>query len=96
MTCRSRYAGRGYYLVMEFVDGVTLAAGDGGRWVRSIGGLAFGVAAIGGIPRAALDLSAETMQWLSLAAWGLVTAVVTAAVVCLVVWFRDVERNARE
>ena len=92
---QKRYAGRGYYLVMEFVDGVTLRQAMAGGGF-AIGGLAFGVAAIGGIPRAALDLSAETMQWLSLAAWGLVTAVVTAAVVCLVVWFRDVERNARE
>jgi predicted Ser/Thr protein kinase len=43
----------------------------------AIGSLAFGIVATGALPLAAIDLSDRTMRWLTLAAWALVTALVT-------------------
>lgn len=53
------------------------------------GALAFGVLATGASAGSMLDLSTQTMQWASLAAWALATAVVTAIVAGLIVWWRD-------
>ena len=78
--------------------GLFLAMGGIAFGGFAVGSLAFGaVGAVGVLPLTMLDPSAETMQWLSLAAWGLSTAVVTAGVVGLVISLGDAaEPNAGE
>ena len=55
----------------------------------AVGARAVGVVATGVHPTSLLDVPAGDMQWLSLAAWGLATAVVTGLVAGLILWFRD-------
>ncbi len=77
--------------------GLLLAIGGVAFGGFAVGGLAIGMAATGALPRAALDVPPETMQRLSLAAWGLVTALVTAVVAGLAVWWKDAaDRNAEK
>ena len=76
----------GLISVSGFSVGLLLALGGVAIGGFAIGSLAFGVAATGVLPFSALDVAPETMQWLSLAAWGLVTAVVTIGVAGLVMF----------
>ncbi len=68
--------------------GLLLAIGGMALGGFAAGGLAVGVVATGASATRLLDLSADTMQWASLAAWGLATAVVTAIVAGLVIWWQ--------
>ena len=69
--------------------GLLLAAGGLAAGVFAAGGLSFGVVATGFRARALLDLSPAAMQWVSFAAWGLLTAVVALIVAGLVIWWQD-------
>ena len=69
--------------------GLLLAIGGMAFGGFAAGALAFGVVATGASAGSMLDLSTQTMQWASLAAWALATAVVTAIVAGLIVWWRD-------
>ncbi len=69
--------------------GLLLAIGGMAFGGFAAGALAFGVVAAGASTRSMLDVSNQTMQWASLAAWALATAVVTIIVVGLIVWWRD-------
>ncbi len=69
--------------------GLLLAIGGMALGGFAAGALAFGVVATGASAGSMLDLSTQTMQWASLAAWALATAVVTAIVAGLIVWWRD-------
>ncbi len=69
--------------------GLLLAIGGMAVGGFAAGALAFGVAATGASAGSMLDLSTQTMQWASLAAWALTTAVVTAIVAGLIIWWRD-------
>ena len=71
--------------------GLLLAIGGMAFGGFAVGALAFGVVATGATAGSMLDLSTQTMQWASLAAWALATAVVTAIVAGLIVWWRDAE-----
>ena len=79
----------GLISVSGFSVGLLLAIGGVATGGFAIGSLAFGVVATGVLPFSALDVSPETMQRLSLAAWGLTTAVVTMGVAGLVVVLKD-------
>ena len=68
--------------------GLLLAIGGMALGGFAAGGAAFGVVAIGGHARPLLNLSAEAMQWVSLAAWGLSAAAVTALVAAFVIWWQ--------
>ncbi len=70
--------------------GLLLAIGGIAFGGFAIGSIAFGVVANGVIPLAAIDVSSETLQRLSFGAWVLVTALVTAGVTGLVLWWKDV------
>ena len=69
--------------------GLLLAIGGMAVGGFAAGALAFGVVATGASAGSMLDLSTQTMQWASLAAWALATAVVTAIVAGLIIWWRD-------
>ena len=69
--------------------GLLLAIGGMAVGGFAAGALAFGVVATGASAESMLDLSTQTMQWASLAAWALATAVVTAIVAGLIIWWRD-------
>ena len=69
--------------------GLLLAIGGMAFGGFAAGALAFGVVAAGASARSMLDVSPQTMQWASLAAWALATAVVTIIVAGLIVWWRD-------
>ena len=69
--------------------GLLLAIGGMAVGGFAAGALAFGVVATGASAGSILDLSTQTMQWASLAAWALATAVVTAIVAGLIIWWRD-------
>lgn len=62
----------------------------------AIGSLAFGIVATGVLPLAAIDVSDDTMQWLTLAAWALVTVLVTAAVTSLIIWWKEFAARNRD
>ena len=68
--------------------GLLLAIGGMALGGFAAGGAAFGVLAVGGRAGSLLDLSPEAMQWVSFAAWAIVTAAVTAIVAALVIWWR--------
>ena len=69
--------------------GLLLAMGGLAAGGFAVGARALGVVATGAQPTSLLDVSAPAMQWLSLAAWGLATAVVTALVAGLILWLQD-------
>ena len=69
--------------------GLLLAVGGMAFGGFAAGALAFGVAATGARAGSMLDPSTPAMQWASLAAWALATAVVTAIVAGLIIWWRD-------
>ena len=69
--------------------GLLLAMGGLAAGGFAVGARALGVVATGAEPTSLLDVSAPAMQWLSLAAWGLATAVVTALVAGLILWLQD-------
>ena len=68
--------------------GLLLAIGGMALGGFAAGGAAFGVLAVGGRAGSLLDLPPEAMQWVSFAAWAIVTAAVTAIVAALVIWWR--------
>ena len=77
--------------------GLLLAVGGIAFGGFTLGSLAFGVVATGVVPRSVLDVSAETMQWLSLGAWALLTTIATAAVTGFIFWLKDTAaRDAEE
>ena len=69
--------------------GLLMAVGGLAAGVFAAGGMAFGVVATGFRAWALLDLSPAAMQWVSFAAWGLLTAVFTLIVAGLVIWWQD-------
>ncbi len=71
--------------------GLLMAVGGLAAGVFAAGGMTFGVVATGFRARALLDLTPEAMQWVSFAAWGLATAVVTAIAAGLIIWWRDAD-----
>ena len=69
--------------------GLLLAIGGMAVGGFAVGARALGVVATGAQPTSLLDVSAPAVQWLSLAAWGLATLVVTALVVGVILWLQD-------
>ena len=81
--------GLGVISVNGLSVGLLLAIGGIAFGGVAIGSLAFGLVATGALPRAALDVSPETMRWLTLSGVGLLTVIVTACVAVLVVCLKD-------
>ena len=68
--------------------GLLLALGGLAVGGFAVGARALGVVATGALPTSLLDVSASAVQWLSIAAWGLATLVVTVIVAGLILWLQ--------
>ena len=74
--------------------GLLLALGGMAVGGFAVGARALGVVATGALPTSLLDVSASAVQWLSLAAWGLATVIVTVIVAGLIRWLREPGRES--